>query len=132
MEENNLILGRIPGGCGGIHKTYEESFIRIVEGKIIDCLRNGLNFKFYIDSSSNNELVILANLEKKSSASLKEAEIINIFASPISNSYNRERIDNEYYVEYIEKDILHRHLIDERMQVELFRRAIEEGSYGRK
>ena len=63
MEENNLILGRIPGGCGGIHKTYEESFIRIVDEKIIDCLRNGLNFKFYIDSSSNNELIVLADLE---------------------------------------------------------------------
>ena len=35
-------------------------------------------------------------------------------------------------VEVIERDILYRHLQDERMQVELFRRAIEEGSYGRK
>ncbi len=117
MEENNLILGKITNGRGGIGRTYSESMIITLSSiDIYKLTRKTDREKLYITSSGK------IFISDKDTDMCKELEILNMI-------YNCE---NEYFVEVIKKDALYRHLRDERMQVELLRRVIEEGSYGRK
>ncbi len=113
METNSIITGRIPGNENGIHKTYEESFFIVLHNRtlIYDIFNKKTNL-YLTDNGS-----ILA-IDEPDSDSWKRLELLNVY--PISS-------DVYFMCEFIEPEILHRHLVDEKL------RLTELGdSYGRK
>ena len=104
MENNGLVLGRIPVSAPGC-KTYPESFF----------------VEFGYDASFNCSTTYYLNKQNRISSFCrkdegKELVILSILPYGGINSYNSLRFN--YIVEFIEKDILYQHLIDERMIIE--------------
>ena len=103
MEENGIITGQIPVTGNGVHKTYEESIIRMYYAGSISSYNN----EYYID---NNGSLVWCEKEKDyeqfiegiQNEELKPAVILNIFRS-----------DCYTVVEYIDSNSLRQHLIAE-------------------
>ena len=105
MENNSLIMGRIPCGGGGFCKTYEESiFYDKYE------IREAINNKAYLSKSGQPYFG-----ERKS---MEDRELIIIRIYPYGDS------GRYFLLELIDKDILHAHLEDER---EIIERLIDSG-----
>lgn len=121
-ESNSLILGRIPTNGGGICKTYPESIIRYIDEDnkhmITFPLHNNsvMREKLFIEKNSN-EVVVESCIDEdgKESNNYKEAEILSIYPMPYTSEYGTHY---RYFIEVIEKDILMKHLMDERMILE--------------
>ena len=138
MESNSLLLGRIPGSGTGIRKSYEESFF--VEDRSNDSLcyvktedkrdrYGGLitkgkyeysGDKFYFNKRTD-KLIKSSNIEDESiydKEDYKELVILSIYPYTVGTSLY-------YLYEVIEKDILHKHLLDEKMLLEDIRQSLE-------
>ena len=119
-DSNSLILGRI-GGHSQIGKTYLESMFITVDindlNSIFECQR--LKKKIYF----NGRRVIWDYDEVN--PDMKEVEIINISSFVKYENYYKS-VYTYFIIEFIEKNILLRHLMDERMILEDNRRKKEE------
>ena len=113
MESNNLVLGKIPCNGGSMCKTYEESmFIRIGVPEINVLYpffennydTNNIHYLYYNYANGNIELLRKKDAEYDN---YKQLEIINIFLH-----------GSIYFIEIIDKEILHKHLLDERVLLE--------------
>ncbi len=113
METNSIITGCIPGNQNGIHKTYEESFLIALHNRTF--LYDIFNKKADTYLTEKGNIVIS---DEEYSKNMKRVELLNVY--PIAS-------DTYFVCEFIEPEILHRHLLDERL------RLTELGeSYGRK
>ena len=120
---NSLIMGRIPTNGGGISKTYQDSIIRYIHNEdsyiVKDALRNDSGReKLFLDKNTNC-IVLESKLEAE--GNYKELEILQVLPYGDINEYGTRYFD--YFVEVIEKELLHRHLLDERSIVEDLRYA---------
>ena len=135
MESNDLILGRIPSAGGGIRKTYPESIIRLFAGYDKDLIQKALSNDFtfreklYVQKSTNDIITesemkrYKAENEQNSKEIFKEVEILCVV--PFGGASQHGGLYHNYFIEVIEKDILYRHLRDERYIIE---RELEKGS----
>ena len=122
MDSNSLILGRIPSNGGGICKTYEESIIRKIDYekdhivKFSICNGSVMREKLYINTETK-DIVLESDIEENNEDlnGYKEAEILSIYPMPFSANYGTHY---EYIIEVIDKESLHKHLLDERMLLE--------------
>ena len=101
INYNSLILGRIPSSGGGICRTYEESIINYVY-----CLDDKLNKSNQVYLSKYRG-IYFGNKERE-----EDKEMVLLGAYPYGEH------EKYFLVELIEKDILHAHLLDERMNIE--------------
>ena len=118
MESNSLLLGRIPSNSGGIGKTYPESviiFIDHYDSKLIkSALGNGYKKENLYINKKSGDLVLESDRSDDCQYSL--VEILNIL--PYGGTSERGSRYFDFFVEVIEKDILYRHLQDERAIIE--------------
>lgn len=101
MENNGLVLGRIPVSAPGC-KTYPESILDELPYSEFD-----LHKTYYLDEKG------------KISKNPYGKELVILSVLPYGN-YSDKFCEYRfrYIVEFIEKDILYQHLIDERMIIE--------------
>ena len=111
MDNNSLILGKIPTSGGGITKTYEESrFVFIRKDSHEEyCLKN--NYEFYLNTKTNEITPDTNEVD-----TYKEMVILSIL--PYGGVSQHGGLYHDFIVEVIEKDILRAHLYDERMIME--------------
>ena len=102
MENNGIMTGIIPGGCNGLHKTYEESFFMYFSYSQIEKYFNDpKNYGVFYDPINNTIFSLpLIELEKRSSKLIK-LEMLNVV------------VNNGIYAELIDSQVLHRHLVQE-------------------
>ena len=112
MDENSIITGQIPVTGTGVHKTYEESIIRMFPGDKL----NAYNNEYYVDESGALEWA--SDKEEynanKGNEKLKRVELLNIFRS-----------DGYTIVEYIDPKALRQHLIAEAVMRNQYNHANE-------
>ena len=111
MENNSLVLGRIPVSGDGIHKTYEESFIRYITANNLKTVFGPNSYGLFFNTKNN--VVEYASSEEQfdilnKTSLFKRVEVINI----------AKLADEMFFIELIEPSILHQHLLDERMILE--------------
>ena len=104
MESNGLLLGKI----GGSFKTYLESFIKEISEEDIEYISN-YHHKLYRNESGS---VRTYKSDNKNEAEKfgKEVVILSLIPSYENKGY--------YIAELIDKDLLIKHLQDERMILE--------------
>lgn len=110
MESNSLIIGRIPGSGEGIRKTYEESmFVDLWKESVLTDTRLNRREKVYINKETN-EIIYESHLPNDKT-NCKELDVLALIP------YTRN--GSSYCLcEVIEKDILHKHLMEERLLAE--------------
>lgn len=113
MESNNLVLGRIPGSGSGLRKTYEESIFLDLsnESKLVSCSFDSRS-KLYIDLDHNEVTILKSKTNLEDPSKYRELEILSILP------YTYGEKTTYYMLEVIDKEILHRHLVEERMLLE--------------
>lgn len=115
MESNNLVLGRIPGSGSGLRKTYEESIFLDLSGsnesKLVSCSFDSRS-KLYIDLDHNEVTILKSKTNLEDPSKYRELEILSILP------YTYGEKTTYYMLEVIDKEILHRHLVEERMLLE--------------
>lgn len=113
VDSNNIILGRINNGSGGLNKTYEESRIIMVDSKYASRIFSTDNpDKLYL-SKSDGSVFIGSDYSKEE---YTELEIISVLPYGGTSQYGGMYFS--FLVEVIDKNILHTHLMDERNQIE--------------
>ena len=124
MESNNIILGSIPGNCGGIHKTYEESIIiglsHLNYRDLYKTFNYNINdpFRLYLYKKEGTFMALRKSLvnNAEDKEDYIEYEIINLYILQPEQSI----------VEVIDKRILHKHLLDERLNIDRISNKVEE------
>ena len=110
MESNSLLLGRIPGSGSGLRKTYEESiFLKVNEETMESILTNNRIFYNYNTRTSCNN--------PNGDSNFKEMAIIGINQF-FHFSMRYEKLVPYNVIEIIDKNILHRHLLEEKIMLE--------------
>ncbi len=104
MQENSFINGKIPVTGNGMHKTYEESIIKMISYKY-DSIFNAYNNELFIDELGYLRYAADYNEYKRYStnANMKKVVIINILYT----------YDDKFLVELIDPKILNMHLMHE-------------------
>lgn len=113
VDSNNIILGRINSGSGGLNKTYEESRIIMVDSKYASRIfSTDTPDKLYL-SKSDGSVFIGSDYSKEE---YTELEIISVLPYGGTSQYGGMYFS--FLIEVIDKNILHTHLMDERNQIE--------------
>ena len=118
MESNSLILGRIPGSGSGLRKTYLESKFIYLTRELASKIWNG--YKLYYNPSKVDKY---SDIKDEDSIEMEVLEIHQFF-----DDHSYQSVDTYFVAEVIEKDVLLRHLRDERMILEDMRNKDKEMS----
>lgn len=107
MEENGIITGKIPCSGSGIHKTYEESIIRVFTNNKLNSYKNIYYMKedgSICWNESEEEYNDFLKKINEEGHKYKEIEILSVLG--FGNN-------GEIIVEFIEPQVLRKHLIAE-------------------
>ncbi len=128
MEENNsLILGKI-GAKSTFSKTYEDSVTAIIRFQLLEEIINHPENTKVCLNENNLLKVVDIDLYESMKDKFTECEVIGVTPFEADNGYGTVY---RFLIEVIDKKLLHAHLVDERMQVELNRQLLEGLTYGR-
>ena len=127
---NSLTLGRIPGSGSGFRKTYEESIFMYVDNDIVNSFLRDKEKVYYVPNLKTIQPESYFKYHSVFMDDYREYVVLAISQFNLSQfnyySSNHETLEPYFVVEVIDKEILHRHLVEERMILEDMRRGSSE------